>query len=272
VAGGVWTISLTDSTTENVTLRLDNSTLVLVQNGTTIESAPLAGLTGVSISSSQALNLTLDIAGGSIPVPISFTGPSGFTNSLAIPTLTGASAWTWTGTTLTGTSAAADFQTITVTGIEQLTLDPDADNALTGPASAATWTVDGTLAGSVAGLAFSGVDTITSGSGTGTDTLTTPVTTVVDSSGADGLSGSLLGIAFSGMQSVQASAQLSGFSYHAPDGSNAITLGALGATTLEPTDVDTVTDPNTGGGARVYGDPGGVSVLDARNDPNSVAL
>ncbi|HWF26656.1 MAG TPA: hypothetical protein VG275_14465, partial [Solirubrobacteraceae bacterium] len=241
VSGGVWNISLDDPTTENVTLRVDNSTLVLVQNGTTVESAPLAGLTGVTITSTHALNLTIDITGAAIPVPITFTGPAGFTNSISIPALSGASTWTWNGTTLTGTSSASDFQTITATGVQQLSLDSSVDNTVTGPISTSTWTVFGTLAGSVAGLSFGGVDTIASGSGSSTDTLQTPITSVSSLAGA----GTVLGVAFSGMATVTPAVQLPGFSYQAPAGANVIELSNVSGTTLGLTDVNTVTDANT---------------------------
>ena len=238
VLGGVWNITLTDPTTENITLRVDNSSLVLVQNDTIVETAPLSGLTGVSISSAQAVNLTLDLAGGSIPVPITFTGASGFTNSLSIPALTGDSSWTWTGTILTGTSSVGDFPTVTAIGVQQLILDPSAGNTLTGPGSASTWTIDGSLAGSVGGLSFGGVSKLV---GSGSDTLLTGVTSVASSGGA----GTALGVSFSGMPTVTTSFHAASFSYQAPDGANAIELSSVSGSTLQLVDVNTVTDPTT---------------------------
>ncbi len=43
VLSGVWQISLTDTTPDQVTIRVDNSSVDAIINGTTLETAPLLG-------------------------------------------------------------------------------------------------------------------------------------------------------------------------------------------------------------------------------------
>ena len=98
VLSGIWNIVLSGSSTEDLTLRVDNNQLDAVEDGTTVQTTPLAGLTAVTITSpgASATNLTLDIGGGQLPVAIIFE-PSGGANALSIPTLSGDSSWSWTG-------------------------------------------------------------------------------------------------------------------------------------------------------------------------------
>jgi hypothetical protein len=95
VAGGTRNITLTGPGTDSPTLRVDNSALAAIENGTLVSSAPLAGLTGVVItgSGSQNENVTVDLGGGPIPVPLTFNGGSG-ANSLTIAGLTAGTSWT----------------------------------------------------------------------------------------------------------------------------------------------------------------------------------
>ena len=104
------------------------------------------------------------------------------------------------GTTLTGTSASGDFGTITATGVQSLSLDETVDNTLTGPSTAQTWSIDGTQAGSVDGLAFTGVDTVAAGDGS--DTLKSASTISA---------GTTLGVAFSGFAATTAQVTMADF-------------------------------------------------------------
>ena len=237
---GYWDISLTEAT-ENITLRVDNSSLDLIENTTTIESAPLSQIqSGVLITSVGNVNLTIDLTGGDLTVPIYLTGGSG-TNTVSIPNLITDSTWTWNGTTLYGTSPGGDFAPITLTNVQQLTVDSTVDNTLTGPATASTWKVTGTETGVIDGLAFSGFDNIKSGSGASTDTLDAPTATAP----ATG-SGAVLGINYTGIASTN-SVAVANLSYQAPSEQNAITLSA-GPTAGELTITDINSTVGSSGG------------------------
>ncbi|MGH2929733.1 MAG: hypothetical protein ACRDL8_16150, partial [Solirubrobacteraceae bacterium] len=221
VASGTWTVTL-DSTVASETLRVDNNLIDLVLPDGTIESAPLAGLTGVSISAAAGNALSISLAGGSLcapggacaPLAISFDGGGG--GSLSFPGLGSSTSWAWDGTTLTGTSAGGDFGTITATGVSSLQLDPSYVNSLADPSAATAWTIDGTEAGSVAGLSFTGATQIASGSGTASGTLTVPTSVTTGSSEG---TGSVLGVSYTGIATVNVAA-VADFSYQAPAGQN----------------------------------------------------
>src|SRR5205085_6084614 len=118
---------------------------LVVSDASGSSSRPLAAVSSLAVAGGG--ELVLDLAGGPIPVPVSYAGP-------AVSTVSGAgSSWSWDGGA--GSISGGGISSASFTGVGRLSAG-GAHDALHGPAADSTWTVSGPGSGTVGAVAFFG--------------------------------------------------------------------------------------------------------------------
>ena len=132
-----------------VTVSVEGDQLVVTVGGV----ASTRGLADVSsLSIADASSLDVDVSGGSISVPIVYSG--GGAGAIAV---SGGAGATYTYDSGAGTVSGGGIASLTYSGVDSLSAG-GAYDVLDGPAADSTWSVTGDGSGAVGGVSFSGFE------------------------------------------------------------------------------------------------------------------
>ena len=150
-----WVVTTADSSAQ-ISIAVSGADLVITVNGVT-ESRPLASVSGVTISGAQSGNVSVDLGGGAISVPVVVSGAT----SLSVGAGVGSDySYDGTGVSVTGGGIAS----ISLPSVTAISAGGAADT-LHGPAANTTWTITGANSGVVDGLAFAGFENLKGAAG-----------------------------------------------------------------------------------------------------------
>ena len=146
-----WTLTL-DPTAASVTVTVDGTNLDVTVDGV-VTSRPLADVASLTITGGNALSV--DLGGGAISVPVSYTAAT--SGSVSVGSGAG-STYTYDGHS--GLQVAGGgIAGLSVQNVTSISAGGTSDT-LVGPTADTTWTISGANSGSVDSLSFSGIENL----------------------------------------------------------------------------------------------------------------
>ncbi|MDE3025375.1 MAG: hypothetical protein KGI93_07370, partial [Acidobacteriota bacterium] len=146
-----WTLSLAP-TASAVSVSVDGTNLDVTVDGV-VTSRPLAEVTSLAITGGNAL--AVDLGGGAISVPVSYTAATA--GSVSVGSGAG-STWTYDGKSSLQV-AGGGIAGLSVQNVTAISAGGTSDT-LVGPAANTTWTISGADSGTVDSLSFSGIENL----------------------------------------------------------------------------------------------------------------